>query len=318
MTVLGFEAQDPTGYGRLLTDNRKLFAIREHNDATPEERAVTLCNAGLMALRGPLALEILERIDNDNAKGEFYLTDAVSLAVSMGHAAAVVTAPEDEVRGVNDRAQLAEAEAVMQTRLRRAAMLGGATLISPETVFFRVDTRIGRDVLIEPNVVFGPGVSVEDGAVIHAFSHLEDARVGQEATIGPFARLRPGAKLGPKTKVGNFVEIKNADLGPGAKVNHLSYVGDASVGANANLGAGTVTCNYDGFAKHRTVIGKGAFVGTNSSLVAPISIGDGAYVGSGSVITADVPPDALALGRGRQTVKEGWARVFRAKAEPTA
>lgn len=318
MTVLGFEAQDPTGYGRLLTNNGKLFAIREHNDATPEERAVTLCNAGLMALRGALALEILERIDNGNAKGEFYLTDAVSLAVSMGHGAAVVTAPEDEVRGVNDRAQLAEAEAVMQTRLRRAAMLGGATLISPETVFFSVDTRIGRDVLIEPNVVFGPGVLVEDGAVIHAFSHLEDARVGQGATIGPFARLRPGAKLGPKTKVGNFVEIKNTDLGPGAKVNHLSYVGDASVGANANLGAGTVTCNYDGFAKHRTVIGEGAFVGTNSSLVAPISIGDGAYVGSGSVITADVPPDALALGRGRQTVKEGWARVFRAKAEPTA
>ena len=313
MAVLGFEARDPTGYGRLLTDGGKLFAIREHNDATPEERVVTLCNAGLMALRGALALEILDQIGNNNAKGEFYLTDAVSLAVSMGHGAAVVTAPEDEVRGVNDRAQLAEAEAVVQARLRRAAMLGGATLIAPETVFFSIDTRIGRDVLIEPNVVFGPGVTVEDGAVIHAFSHLEGARVAQGATIGPFARLRPGAKLGPKTKVGNFVEIKNADLGPGAKVNHLSYVGDASIGANANLGAGTVTCNYDGFAKHRTVIGEGAFVGTNSSLVAPVAIGDGAYVGSGSVITADVPPDALALGRGRQAVKEGWAAAFRAK-----
>jgi len=314
VAVLGFDARDPTGYGRLLTDGEKLLAIREEKDATPRERAVTLCNAGLMALNGGLALDLLERIDNRNGKGEFYLTDAVALAVSMGRDAAVAAAPEDEVRGVNDRAQLAEAEAVMQTRLRRAAMLDGATLIAPETVFFSADTRIGRDVLIEPNVVFGPGVVVEDDAIIHAFSHLEGARVARGATIGPFARLRPGAKLGPKTKVGNFVEIKNADLGPGAKVNHLSYVGDATVGANANIGAGTITCNYDGFAKHHTAIGEDAFIGTNSSLVAPVAIGDRAYVGSGSVITADVPPDALALGRGRQAVKEGWARAFRAKA----
>jgi bifunctional UDP-N-acetylglucosamine pyrophosphorylase/glucosamine-1-phosphate N-acetyltransferase len=299
----------------LLTKGGKLSAIREDKDTTPPERAVTLCNAGLMALRSDYALDILGRIGNQNAKGEFYLTDAVSLAVSMGLDAAVVTAPEDEVRGVNDRAQLAEAETIMQVRLRRAAMLGGATLIAPETVFFSVDTRIGRDVVIEPNVVFGPGVLVEDGAVIHAFSHLEGARVAKGAMVGPFARLRPGTSLGPKAKIGNFVEIKNADLGSGAKINHLSYVGDASVGANANIGAGTITCNYDGFAKHRTVIGEGAFVGTNSSLVAPVEIGKRAYVGSGSVITEDVPADALALGRGRQAVKDGWARAFRAKAE---
>jgi bifunctional UDP-N-acetylglucosamine pyrophosphorylase/glucosamine-1-phosphate N-acetyltransferase len=314
VAVLGFEARDPSGYGRLLTKGGKLSAIREDKDTTPPERAVTLCNAGLMALRSDYALDILGRIGNQNAKGEFYLTDAVSLAVSMGLDAAVVTAPEDEVRGVNDRAQLAEAETIMQVRLRRAAMLGGATLIAPETVFFSVDTRIGRDVVIEPNVVFGPGVLVEDEAVIHAFSHLEGARVAKGAMVGPFARLRPGTSLGPKAKVGNFVEIKNADLGSGAKINHLSYVGDASVGANANIGAGTITCNYDGFAKHRTVIGEGAFVGTNSSLVAPVEIGKRAYVGSGSVITEDVPADALALGRGRQAVKDGWARAFRAKA----
>src|SRR4051812_45924666 len=314
VAVLGFEAQDSTGYGRLLTDGDRLLAIREDKDATDRERAVALCNAGLMALRGDLALDLLERIDNRNAKGEYYLTDAVALAVALGHRATVVTASEDEVRGVNNRAQLAAAEAVMQARLRRAAMLGGATLTAPETVFLSADTRIGRDVLIEPNVVFGPGVVVEDGVVIHAFSHLEGARVAQGATIGPFARLRPGATLGPKVKIGNFVEIKNAELGAGAKVNHLSYVGDASIGANANIGAGVVTCNYDGFAKHRTAVGAGAFVGTNSSLVAPVAIGDGAYVGSGSVITADVPADALALGRGRQTVKDGWAKAFRAKA----
>jgi bifunctional UDP-N-acetylglucosamine pyrophosphorylase / glucosamine-1-phosphate N-acetyltransferase len=314
VAVLGFEARDPKGYGRMIVDGADLAAIREERDASPSERAITCCNAGLMALRGDVALELLEAVGNDNAKGEFYLTDAVSLAAARGWRARMVAASEDEVRGVNDRAQLAEAEAVMQARLRRAAMLGGATLIAPETVFLGADTRIGRDVVIEPNVWFGPGVVVEDGAVIHAFSHLEGAHVAPGATVGPFARLRPGARLGPRTKVGNFVEIKNAELGPGAKVSHLSYIGDATVGGDSNIGAGTITCNYDGFAKHRTEIGEGAFVGTNTSLVAPVALGKGAYIGSGSVITADVPPDALALGRGRQAVKEGWAASFRAKA----
>jgi bifunctional UDP-N-acetylglucosamine pyrophosphorylase / glucosamine-1-phosphate N-acetyltransferase len=237
------------------------------------------------------------------------------VAGAMGGKVVAVTAPEEEVQGVNDRAQLAQAERVMQERLRRAAMAGGATLMAPETVFFSHDTRIGRDVTIEPNVYFGRGVTVEDNVVIHAFSHLEGARLAKGVSIGPFARLRPGANLGPNARVGNFVEIKNVELGAGTKVNHLTYLGDSIVGANANIGAGTITCNYDGFAKHRTVIGEGAFVGTNSSLVAPVTIGEGAYIGSGSVITADVPANALALGRGRQAVKEGWAAEFREKAK---
>ena len=314
VAVLGFEARDPTGYGRLVMNGRRLAAIREERDATTAEREIRFCNAGLMAIRGDLALDILRRIGNRNAKGEYYLTDAVEVATAAGGTAVAVAAPEEEVQGVNDRAQLADAERVIQARLRRAAMANGATLIAPETVFFCADTRIGRDVVIEPNVFFGPGVTVEDGVVIHAFSHVDGARLAKGASVGPFARLRPGADLGPNVRVGNFVEIKNVQLGAGVKVNHLTYLGDATVGADANIGAGTITCNYDGFAKHRTVIGEGAFVGTNSSLVAPVTIGANAYIGSGSVITDDVPADALALGRGRQAVKEGWAADFRKKA----
>jgi bifunctional UDP-N-acetylglucosamine pyrophosphorylase/glucosamine-1-phosphate N-acetyltransferase len=313
VAVLGFEAFNPFGYGRLLRDAaERLVAIREEKDASDEERAVTLCNGGLMAIDGAHALRLLEKIDDQNAKGEFYLTDVVELARADGRDARVVIAHESEVLGVNDRIQLAQAEAVAQARLRRAAMAGGATMIAPETVFLSADTLIGRDVTIEPHVVIGPGVEIADGAVIHAFSHLEGARVGKGAAIGPFARLRPGAALAEKAKVGNFVEIKNANLAQGAKVNHLSYIGDADVGANANIGAGTITCNYDGFLKYRTTIGESAFIGSNSSLVAPVTIGQGAYVGSGSVITKDVGPGALAVARGRQIEKAGWSTTFRA------
>jgi bifunctional UDP-N-acetylglucosamine pyrophosphorylase/glucosamine-1-phosphate N-acetyltransferase len=317
VVALGFEAKDPTGYGRFLQSEGELTAIREHRDASPAERAITLCNAGLMALRGDVALSVLDRIGNHNSKGEYYLTDAVEAARAAGHRTVAVTAPEEEVQGVNDRAQLAAVEADLQCRLRAAAMASGVTLIAPETVFFSHDTRVGRDTIVEPHVVFGPGVVVAEDVVIHAFSHLEGAKVSAGATVGPFARLRPGASVGPKAKVGNFVEIKNVDLGAGAKVSHLTYLGDASVGADVNIGAGTITCNYDGFHKFRTVIGEGAFIGSNSSLVAPVTIGRGAFVGSGSVVTDDVPPDSLAVARGRQAVKEGWARDFRDRAAAT-
>jgi bifunctional UDP-N-acetylglucosamine pyrophosphorylase/glucosamine-1-phosphate N-acetyltransferase len=311
IAALGFEACDPTGYGRLITRDGALEAIVEHKDASEGQRAISLCFAGLMALDGHHALSILEAIGDDNAQGEFYLTEAVAVARSRELRTVAHDAPESEVQGVNDRAQLAAVEAEFQRRKRLAVMAEGATLTAPETVFFSHDTRIGRDVLIEPHVVFGPGVSVADGAVIHAFSHLEGAAVGQAATVGPYARLRPGAKLGARAKVGNFVEIKSAEIGAGAKVSHLSYLGDATVGADVNIGAGTITCNYDGFFKYRTNIGAGAFVGSNSSLVAPITIGAGAFVGSGSVVTEDVAPDSLAVGRGRQVAKEGWAKTFR-------
>jgi bifunctional UDP-N-acetylglucosamine pyrophosphorylase / glucosamine-1-phosphate N-acetyltransferase len=314
VVALGFEAKDPTGYGRLVRQaDGSLIAIREHRDASAAERALTLCNGGLMALSGRQALAILEAIGNDNAQREFYLPDAVAVARQSGLQAGVILASEEEVMGINDRVQLADAEAAMQRRLREQAMRNGATLIAPETVFLSADTEIGRDVTIEPHVVFGPGVVVEDGAVIHSFSHLEGARVGKGVSVGPFARLRPGATLQEGSRVGNFVEIKAAEIGPGAKINHLSYIGDASVGAASNIGAGTITCNYDGCAKHRTEIGDKAFVGTNSSLVAPVKIGAGAYIGSGSVITDDVAADALALGRGRQVEKPGWAKDFRAR-----
>ncbi|MBV8849530.1 MAG: bifunctional UDP-N-acetylglucosamine diphosphorylase/glucosamine-1-phosphate N-acetyltransferase GlmU [Methylobacteriaceae bacterium] len=312
VVALGFEAKDPTGYGRLVRDAEgSLVAIREHKDANAAERALTLCNAGLMALTGRQALPLLKAIGNDNVQKEFYLPDAVAIARKSGLQAGAILASEEEVMGINDRVQLAEAEAVMQKRLREQAMRNGATLVAPDTVFFSADTQIGRDVVIEPHVVFGPGVIVEDGAVIHAFSHLEGARIGKGVSVGPFARLRPGANLQEGSRVGNFVEIKAAEIGRGAKINHLSYIGDASVGAGSNIGAGTITCNYDGFAKHRTEIGDSAFVGTNSSLVAPVKIGARAYIGSGSVITGDVPADALALGRGRQVEKPGWAKLFR-------
>lgn len=313
VAALGFEAADPFGYGRLLQDaDGRLAAIREEKDASAAERAIRLCNAGLMAIDGRRAPDLLARIGNDNAKGEYYLTDVVELARALGLATQIVVADETEVLGVNDRVQLARAEAVLQARLRRAAMISGATLVAPETVFLSFDTMLGRDVLVEPHVVFGPGVVVGDGAVIHAFSHIEGARIGAGATIGPYARLRPGAQLAEKAKVGNFVEIKNARVAAGAKVNHLAYIGDADIGANANIGAGTITCNYDGFFKYRTVIGENAFIGSNSALVAPVTVGAGAYVGSGSVVTKDVPADALTLARGRQIEKGGWAQAFRA------
>ncbi|TAJ33311.1 bifunctional UDP-N-acetylglucosamine diphosphorylase/glucosamine-1-phosphate N-acetyltransferase GlmU [Bosea sp. (in: a-proteobacteria)] len=314
VAVLAFVAEDPTGYGRLVFADGQLDAIVEHKDATPEQRRIVLCNAGLMALSGADALPILEAIGDDNAQREFYLPDAVEVARSRGLKATETRAPANEVMGVNDRIQLAAAEAEFQARKRLAVMAEGATLVAPETVFFSFDTQIGRDVVIEPNCVFGPGVSVADGAVIHAFSHLEGAEVGPSASVGPYGRLRPGAKLAEKARVGNFVEIKASEIGAGAKVNHLTYIGDASVGAGANIGAGTITCNYDGFNKARTVIGAGAFVGSNSALVAPVTIGDGAYVGSGSVITQDVGADALAVGRARQVEKAGWASRFRAAA----
>ncbi len=312
VSVLGFRAADPSGYGRLVTAGDRLTAIREHKDASEAERALDLCNSGLMAIDGGAALDLLDRIGCDNAQGEFYLTDVVEAAVGRGGACSVLVTGEAEVMGVNDRVQLAAAEAAMQRRLREAAMAGGATLVAPDTVFLSHDTVLGRDVVVEPHCVFGPGVRVADGAVIHAFSHLEGAGVAERASVGPYARLRPGAAVGENAKIGNFVEVKNAAVGRGAKISHLSYVGDADVGADANLGAGTITCNYDGFNKARTVIGPGAFVGSNTALVAPVTVGAGAFVGSGSVVTADVEPDALALGRGRQVSKPGWAAAFRA------
>ncbi|MDF2809138.1 MAG: glmU [Microvirga sp.] len=311
VTVLGFRPADPTGYGRLLTNSRTLTAIREEKDATEAERAVTLCNAGLMAFDGSSVLSILDAIGDDNAKKEFYLTDAVEIARASGREAAFTEADAAEVAGVNTRAQLAEAEAITQQRLRAAAMANGATLIAPETVFFSIDTRLGRDVIVEPHVVFGPGVVVDDEVVIHSFSHLEGAHLSRGVSIGPYARLRPGAALGEGVRIGNFVEIKAAELGAGTKVNHLSYVGDSIVGANTNIGAGSITCNYDGYSKHRTTIGANVFIGSNTLMVAPVTIGDGAYTATGSVITDNVPSDALAVGRARQVNKEGWAMRLR-------
>src|SRR5581483_11067854 len=311
LAVLGFRAQDPTGYGRLLTDGGRLVAIREHADASAEERKIALCNAGVMAFTGDKALAILDRIDNANSKGEYYLTDAVEIVNEMGLEAVVIETSEDEVRGVNTKAQLAEAEAVMQARLRKAALEAGVTMVAPETVFLAADTTFGKDVTIEPFVVIGPGVTIGDGAVIHSFSHLVETSVGARASVGPYARLRPGTSLGEGAKIGNFVETKAARLEAGVKVNHLSYIGDAEIGAASNIGAGTITCNYDGFAKHKTLIGKAAFIGTNSSLVAPVKIGNGAYIGSGSVITRDVPDDAMAVERSPQNNREGGAARYR-------
>jgi bifunctional UDP-N-acetylglucosamine pyrophosphorylase/glucosamine-1-phosphate N-acetyltransferase len=311
VAVLGFKAKDPTGYGRLLMRGAELLAIREDRDTTPAERAIHFCNGGLMALAGAHAIKLLERIGNDNAKREYYLSDAVALARDMGLKAVAIETSEDDVRGINTKAQLAETEAVLQQRLRAAAMDAGVTMIAPDTVHLSADTKFGKDVTVEPNVVFGPGVTVDDGATIRSFSHLEGAHVGKGARVGPFARLRPGADLGKDVHIGNFVEVKEAKIEAGAKANHLSYIGDARVGAGANIGAGTITCNYDGVSKHRTDIGKDAFIGSNSALVAPVKIGDGAYVGSGSVVTKNVPADSLAIARGEQTVKVGWAKRLR-------
>ena len=314
VVVIGFQAVNPFGYGRLLVENGELVAIREEKDATDEERKVTWCNSGLMVINGARALEWLEKIDNKNAKGEYYLTDVVEIARASGGKVVAIDAPEAELAGCNTRAELALLEASWQQARRRAVMLSGVTMIAPETVFLSHDTEIGQDTLIEPNVVFGPGVVIEPGVVIHAFSHLEGAHVASGASVGPFARLRPGAKLASSSRVGNFCEVKNAGIGEGAKVNHLTYIGDATVGAGSNIGAGTITCNYDGVNKHETIIGDNAFIGSNSSLVAPVSIGSGAYVASGSVITENVPDDALAFGRARQEVKPDRAKVVRERA----
>jgi bifunctional UDP-N-acetylglucosamine pyrophosphorylase/glucosamine-1-phosphate N-acetyltransferase len=311
VAVAGFTPADPTGYGRLIVKDGQLVAIREQNDASEAERAIRLCNGGLMALDGRHALALLDRIDDNNAKKEFYLTDAVALATTSGLRAVAVEVEEDDVRGINTKTQLAEAEAVLQQRLRKAALEAGVTMIAPDTVFLSADTKFGSDVTVEPYVVFGPGVTVDSKAVIHAFSHLNGAHVGEGASIGPYARLRPGAKIGKVARVGNFVEVKEATMEDGAKANHLAYIGDGRVGEGANIGAGTIFCNYDGTSKQRTDVGKGAFVGSNSALVAPVKIGDGAYIGSGSVITEDVPPDSLALGRVRQVIKEGWVSRLR-------
>jgi bifunctional UDP-N-acetylglucosamine pyrophosphorylase/glucosamine-1-phosphate N-acetyltransferase len=311
LVVLGFHAADPTGYGRLLIDGDHLVAIREQADASAEERKIKLCNAGVMAFDGRKALAILERIGNANSKREYYLVDAVAIVRDMGLEAVVIETSEDEVRGINTKAQLAEAESVMQARLRKAALDAGVTLIAPETVFLAADTTFGQDVTIEPFVVIGPGVSIADGAVIHSFCHIVQATIGKNASVGPYARLRPGTSLGDGARIGNFVETKAAILEAGVKVNHLSYIGDAHIGEGSNIGAGTITCNYDGFAKHKTLIGTGAFVGTNSSLVAPVKIGNGAYIGSGSVITKDVPDDALAVERSPQNNRAGGAARYR-------
>jgi len=311
--VLGFEPADPTGYGRLITDAaQSVVAIREERDASEAERAVTLCNSGVKAFRCPSLVDLLDRIGNSNAKGEYYLTDSVGIARSMGLSARAIVCPEGEVLGVNSRDQLAAAEAIWQARARRSAMLAGVTMIAPETVWLSYDTRFGEDVTIEPNVFFGPGVTVESGAEIKANCHIEQARIGRGARVGPFARLRPGADLGPDVHIGNFVEVKNVAMGRGAKANHLAYLGDGTVGDGANIGAGTIFCNYDGFEKHRTEVGDNAFVGSNTSLVAPVRIGNGAFIGSGSVITRDVAADALAIERSPQEERPDWARKFRA------
>jgi bifunctional UDP-N-acetylglucosamine pyrophosphorylase / glucosamine-1-phosphate N-acetyltransferase len=311
LAVLGFHAADPTGYGRLLIQGDRLVAIREHADASAEERKITLSNAGVMAFDGRHALKILERIGNANSKGEYYLVDAVTIVRDMGLEAVVIETKEDEVRGINTKAQLAEAESVLQARLRTEAMEAGVTLIAPETVFLAADTRFGKDVTIEPFVVIGPGVIIADGAVIHSFSHIVQSTIGRNSSVGPYARMRPGTNLGDGAKIGNFVETKASTLEAGVKVNHLSYIGDTEIGADSNIGAGTITCNYDGFTKSKTIIGQGAFVGTNTSLVAPVKIGAGAYIGSGSVITRDVPDDAMALERSQQTIREGGATRYR-------
>ncbi len=314
VVVIGFQATDPTGYGRLIVKDGALVAIREHRDASDEERRITYCNGGLMAIDGRKALDLLNRIGNANAKGEYYLTDLVEIARSLDGRAIAVEAPEEELTGCNTRAELAYIERLWQQRRRHELMLAGVSMIAPETVFLSWDTALAQDVLLEPNVVFGPGVRVESGAVIHAFSHLEGAHV-RAALRSDLSRACARVPTSERNRIGNFCEVKNAEIGAGAKVNHLTYIGDAFVGAGSNIGAGTITCNYDGVNKHVTRIGANAFVGSNSSLVAPVSIGDGALVASGSVITEDVPADAVAFGRARQDVKPGRAPILRERYE---
>ncbi len=313
VAVLGFRPDDPAEYGRLVTDAAGgLSEIVEAREASPEQLEIGLCNAGIMAFDGARLSKLLGTISNDNAKGEYYMTDAIAIAREKGWSCiAVETDDPEEVMGVNSRADLAMAEAAMQERLRAAAMARGATLIDPGSVWFSADTVLGQDVTIAPNVWFGPGVTVADNVDIRAFCHIEGARVAEGAIIGPFARLRPGADIGRDVHIGNYVEIKEATLEEGAKANHLSYIGDSFVGAGANIGAGTITCNYDGFFKSRTEIGAGAFIGSNTALVAPVKVGDGAITGAGSTLSRDVPPDALAVTRASADVREGWAAKFR-------
>ena len=312
VAVLGMRPSDPGPYGRLVTaPDGTLSAIVEAADASPAERAIGLCNAGLMALDGGALFTLLDGIGDENAKGEHYLTDIVAAARKKGLVCRAIEGPADELIGVNSRAELAAAEAAMQRRLRARAMADGVTFVAPETVFLSADTRIGRDSVVGPFVVFGPGVTVGEAVQIPAFCHMVEAKVGDRASIGPFARLRPGAELGDEVHLGNFVEVKNARLGRGAKANHLAYIGDANVGAGSNIGAGTITCNYDGFDKFRTEIGDAVFVGTNVSLVAPVAVGDGAFIAAGSVITGDVPADAMAIARGQQVTKPGRAKEWR-------
>ena len=316
VVVLGFRPAETAAYGRIIADeNGSVVKMVEHKDADASERAVTLCNSGVIVARSGDIWRLLEAVGNDNAAGEYYLPDVATNALAEGGRVVVVETAADEVAGINSRAELAVMEGKWQQRRRAEAMAEGATLVAPKTVWFAYDTRVGRDVVIEPNVFFGPGVTVASKAIIRAFSHIEGAVIGEGAEVGPYARLRPGAVLGEKSKVGNFVEVKKARLGDGAKANHLSYIGDADIGAGANIGAGTITCNYDGFFKYQTVIGAGAFIGSNSALVAPVTIGAGAIVGAGSVVTADVSADALALVRPEQREKAGWAKRFRAVME---
>jgi bifunctional UDP-N-acetylglucosamine pyrophosphorylase/glucosamine-1-phosphate N-acetyltransferase len=311
VAVMGFRTNDPSGYGRLIEKDGELVAIREDKDCSEEERRINFCNSGLMAICGRHALEMLDQIGNANAKGEYYLTDVVEIARKSGLKVVATEASFENALGINNRAELAQAEGIWQERARRRMMLAGVTLVAPETVYFSHDTEIGAETTIEPNVWFGPGVTVAEGAKIRAFCHFEGASIGRAADVGPFARLRPGADLKEKAKVGNFCEVKKATLEAGAKVNHLTYIGDARIGAGANIGAGTITCNYDGYSKFFTDIGAGAFIGSNSALVAPVSIGDGAYVASGSVITENVPEDSLAFGRARQKTLPERARILR-------
>ncbi len=312
--ILGFIPADPTGYGRFITDGEKLLAIREHKDATPEERKVGLCNACILAFRAPVFAALIDKVGSANAQGEFYVTDLVELANASGHKVGYAVAPEADVMGVNDRSQLARAETQFQELRRDDFMKAGVTIKDPTTVHFSYDTEIGRDVTVWPNVVFGPGVKIADGVEIRAFCDIEGATIGTGATIGPFARIRGGAEIGADVHLGNFVEVKKSRIGAGTKAGHLSYLGDAEIGSGTNIGAGTITCNYDGVNKDTTTIGKDVFIGSNASLVAPVTIGDGAYTASGSVITDDVPAGAVAFGRARQVNKPDYAKVLRERA----
>jgi bifunctional UDP-N-acetylglucosamine pyrophosphorylase/glucosamine-1-phosphate N-acetyltransferase len=315
VAVLGFRPADPGRYGRIIADAGTIRKMVEYKDASPEERAETLCNSGLMAVRGGDLFALLARVTNNNAAGEYYLPDIVGLAIADGRRCVVIETDADEVAGANSRAELADLEAIFQRRRRAELMAAGVSMQAPDTVFLAADTEISADVEIEPFVVFGPGVSIGRGARIRAHSHIEGARIGEDCEVGPFARLRPGTVLGKAAKIGNFVETKKAVLGDGAKANHLTYLGDVTVGAKANIGAGTITCNYDGFFKHQTVIGAGAFIGSNSALVAPVTIGDGAMVAAGSTVTRNVAGDALALVRPEQVERPGWAARFRSAAQ---